>query len=67
MLALSARQQERKYPDRRSSASLVLYQEAVHQLIPQLQTKSTAVVASCVVLCVLEMMSCKLNPDVTLA
>ncbi|KAK5635814.1 hypothetical protein RRF57_011526 [Xylaria bambusicola] len=59
MLALSARQQERKYPKRRSSASLALYQEAVHQLIPQLETRSTAVVASCVVLCVLEMMSCK--------
>ncbi|GAW14676.1 hypothetical protein ANO14919_040790 [Xylariales sp. No.14919] len=58
MLALSARQQERKYPERRSAASLALYQEAVHQLIPRLQTKSTAVVASCVVLCVLEMMSC---------
>ncbi|RYC55523.1 hypothetical protein CHU98_g10687 [Xylaria longipes] len=61
MLALSARQQERKYPERRSSASLALYQEAVHQLIPQLQTRSTAVVASCVVLCVLEMMSCSPN------
>ncbi|KAI0447876.1 hypothetical protein F4803DRAFT_571521 [Xylaria telfairii] len=61
MLALSARQQERKHPERRSSASLALYQEAVHQLIPQLQTRSTAVVASCVVLCVLEMMSCSPN------
>ncbi|KAI0451415.1 hypothetical protein F5B21DRAFT_382048 [Xylaria acuta] len=61
MLALSARQQERKYPERRSSASLALYQEAVHQLIPQLQTRSTAVVSSCVVLCVLEMMSCSPN------
>ncbi|KAI1756895.1 hypothetical protein F4782DRAFT_537312 [Xylaria castorea] len=61
MLALSARQQERKYSERWSSASLALYQEAVHQLIPQLQTRSTAVVASCVVLCVLEMMSCSPN------
>ncbi|KAI0429251.1 hypothetical protein F5Y09DRAFT_264136 [Xylaria sp. FL1042] len=61
MLALSARQQEQKHPDRRSSASLALYQEAVHQLIPQLQSRSTAVVASCVVLCVLEMMSCSPN------
>ncbi|KAK4123499.1 hypothetical protein N657DRAFT_655913 [Parathielavia appendiculata] len=58
MLALSARQLERKYPERSSSASLALYQEAVHQLVPQLQTRSTAVAASCVVLCVLEMMSC---------
>ncbi|KAI0555545.1 hypothetical protein F4679DRAFT_578930 [Xylaria curta] len=61
MLALSARQQEQKHSERRSSASLALYQEAVHQLIPQLQTRSTAVVASCVVLCVLEMMSCSPN------
>ncbi|KAI1737234.1 hypothetical protein F4680DRAFT_468243 [Xylaria scruposa] len=61
MLALSARQQEQKHCELRSSASLALYQEAVHQLIPQLQTRSTAVVASCVVLCVLEMMSCSPN------
>lgn len=61
MLALSARQMERKSPGRSSSASLALYQEAVHQLVPQLQTKSTEVVASCVVLCVLEMMSCEYN------
>ncbi|KAH8894397.1 hypothetical protein GQ53DRAFT_717123 [Thozetella sp. PMI_491] len=58
MLALSARQLERKYMERSSSASLALYQEAIHQLIPQLQTKATPVVASCVVLCVLEMMDC---------
>lgn len=61
MLALSARQLERKHPDRSSSASLALYQEAVHQLVPQLQTKLTDVVASCVVLCVLEMMNCEYN------
>ncbi|KAI0191663.1 hypothetical protein EV127DRAFT_337740 [Xylaria flabelliformis] len=61
MLALSARQQEQKHSERRSSASLALYQEAVHQLIPQLQTRSIPVVASCVVLCVLEMMSCSPN------
>jgi hypothetical protein len=59
MLALSARQLEQKYPERSTAASLALYQEAIHQLIPVLQTKSTEVVASCVVLCVLEMMSCK--------
>jgi len=59
MLALSARQLERKHPERSSSDSLALYQEAVHQLLPQLQTKLTDVVASCVVLCVLEMMSCE--------
>ncbi|KAI9167921.1 Dihydroxyacetone kinase 2 [Paramyrothecium foliicola] len=58
MLALSARQLERKFPERSSSVSLALYQEAIHQLIPHLQTKSTEIVASCVVLCVLEMMNC---------
>ncbi|KAG6366711.1 hypothetical protein INS49_000890 [Diaporthe citri] len=57
MLALSARQLERKFPDR-PATSLGLYQEAIHQLVPQLQTRTTTVVASCVVLCVLEMMSC---------
>lgn len=60
MLALSARQLERKFPDR-PATSLGLYQEAIHQLVPQLQTRTTTVVASCVVLCVLEMMSCKLR------
>lgn len=60
MLALSARQLERKFPDR-PATSLGLYQEAIHQLVPQLQTRTTTVVASCVVLCVLEMMSCKLQ------
>ncbi|KAI0466904.1 hypothetical protein F4859DRAFT_288024 [Xylaria cf. heliscus] len=58
MLALSARQLERKNLELSSSASLALYQEAIHQLLPQLQSKITEVVASCVVLCVLEMMDC---------
>lgn len=57
ILALSARQLERRDPTR-SSLSLALYQEAIHHLVPQLQTRTTNVVASCVVLCVLEMMSC---------
>ncbi|KAK3076289.1 hypothetical protein LTS18_013408, partial [Coniosporium uncinatum] len=57
ILALSARQLERKdHLD--STRSLALYQEAIHLLLPLLQTKQTAVIASCVVLCVLEMMSC---------
>lgn len=57
MLALSARQLERKFPDR-PATSLGLYQEAIHQLVHFLPTRTTTVVASCVVLCVLEMMSC---------
>lgn len=59
ILALSARQIERKSNSRSTLGSLALYQEAVHQLIPHLDTRTSAVVASCVVLCVLEMMSCK--------
>jgi hypothetical protein len=58
MLALSARQLERKH-SRSSAMSLSLYQEAIHELIPHLESRSTAVVASSVVLCVLEMMSCE--------
>ncbi|KAI9654766.1 MAG: hypothetical protein M1821_005760 [Bathelium mastoideum] len=58
ILALSARQMERKDRSRPSSGSLALYQEAIHLLLPNLQQKHTAVIASCLVLCVLEMMSC---------
>ncbi|KAJ4992483.1 Transcriptional regulatory protein moc3-like protein 5 [Stagonosporopsis vannaccii] len=58
ILALSARQLERKSLAESSSRSLNLYQEAIHHLLPELNTVNTAVIASCVVLCVLEMMSC---------
>ena len=58
VLALSARQLERKNAFASDSSSLALYQEVVRQLIPHLDDRSSAVVASCVVLCVLEMMSC---------
>ncbi|KFZ01154.1 hypothetical protein V501_10181 [Pseudogymnoascus sp. VKM F-4519 (FW-2642)] len=58
ILALSARQLERKNPLLPSSESLALYQEAIHLLLPELHTKNTEVMASCVILCVLEMMSC---------
>ncbi|KAK6513519.1 hypothetical protein TWF281_005142 [Arthrobotrys megalospora] len=60
ILALSARQLERFDNSQSYSESLTLYQEAIHQLLPNLQDKDTSVIASCVVLCVLEMMSC--NP-----
>lgn len=59
ILALCARQIESKEKSNSSSESLSLYQEAIHLLLPELQTKGTAVIASCVILCVLEMMSCK--------
>ncbi|WZH48204.1 hypothetical protein QYS62_009372 [Fusarium acuminatum] len=57
MLALSARQLELKHtlPTNRS---LTLYQEAIHLLLPHLPTRGTAVIATCVILCVLEMLSC---------
>ncbi|KAF4973827.1 hypothetical protein FZEAL_9206 [Fusarium zealandicum] len=57
MLALSARQLElkRTLPTDRS---LALYQEAIHLLLPHLPTRGTAVIATCVILCVLEMLSC---------
>ncbi|KAK8178007.1 Zn(II)2Cys6 transcription factor [Phyllosticta citrichinensis] len=54
-LALSARQQERKNPSRPYTESLGLYQEAIRNLVPELETMSTSVVASSVLLCVLEM------------
>ncbi|CZR69756.1 related to regulatory protein for the arginine catabolic pathway [Phialocephala subalpina] len=61
ILALSARQIEMKGNSKSLSESLALYQEAIHLLLPELQTKNAAVIASCVILCVLEMMSCSPN------
>lgn len=58
ILALSARQRELKARQTDDSLSLALYQHAIHLLSPLLQQKTTVVLASCVVLCVLEMMSC---------
>lgn len=58
ILALSARQMERKQNEKSQSESLSLYQEAIHLLLPELESKSTPVIASCVILCVLEMLSC---------
>ncbi|OJJ67268.1 hypothetical protein ASPBRDRAFT_59251 [Aspergillus brasiliensis CBS 101740] len=60
ILALSARQMERQQNRKSQSESLFLYQEAIHQLLPELEQKTTPVIASCVILCVLEMLSC--NP-----
>ncbi|KAJ5863874.1 uncharacterized protein N7529_005790 [Penicillium soppii] len=60
ILALSARQLERQQTRKTQSESLSLYQEAIHLLLPELGSKSTPVIASCVILCVLEMLSC--NP-----
>ena len=60
ILALSARQIERKQNQKSQSESLSLYQEAIHLLLPELESKTTPVIASCVILCVLEMLSCTL-------
>ena len=57
MLALSARQLERKHHSIHTERSLALYQTAIHLVLPELHTRSTPVIASCVVLCVLEMLS----------
>ncbi|KAK0248943.1 hypothetical protein B0A54_16418 [Friedmanniomyces endolithicus] len=58
ILALSARQIERKEQALDYSCSLALYQHAVHLLSAALHRRTTAVLASCVVLAVLEMLSC---------
>lgn len=57
ILAVSARQLERKQKSRHTERSLSLYQMAIQLVLPQLHTRSTPVIASCVVLCVLEMLS----------
>ena len=67
ILALSARQMERKQNRKSQSESLSLYQEAIHLLLPELESKSTPVIASCVILCVLEMLSCTFYSFLSLA
>ncbi|KAI6381509.1 hypothetical protein MCOR25_001202 [Pyricularia grisea] len=59
IMAVSARQMERQRGPKGPAipSSLALYQQAIHHLLPQLATRSTAVIASCVLLCVLEMLS----------
>lgn len=61
ILALSARQMERKDPNKPYTESLGLYQEAIRLIAIEMESMSTAVIASCVLLCVLEMMSCELS------
>ncbi|KAL5351309.1 hypothetical protein ACLOAV_003163 [Pseudogymnoascus australis] len=57
ILALSARQAERKDPGKPATESLTLYQKAIELIVQELHSLDTAVIASCVLLCVLEMMS----------
>jgi len=56
ILALSARQLERKSGSTYTE-SIILYQEAIALIVTEMYTLDTSVVASCVLLCVLEMMS----------
>ncbi|KEF60680.1 uncharacterized protein A1O9_02241 [Exophiala aquamarina CBS 119918] len=57
ILALSARQLERKNPSKTHTESLHLYQEAIKLIAVQLPSLNTEIIAACVLLCVLEMMS----------
>lgn len=57
ILALSARQIERQNKIRDSFDSIELYQAAIRLLSPLLQVRDLKVVAACVLLCCLEMMS----------
>lgn len=58
ILALSSRQLELKAKKPDNSCSLALYQHAIHLLSPLLHHRTSVVLGSCIVLCVLEMMSC---------
>lgn len=57
VLALSARQMERKDGKKKSFDSLELYQEAITLLAPLLQNRDLLSVPICTILCCLEMMS----------
>ena len=49
---------ERRNPNGPYIESLGLYQKAINLIAPKLSLLETEVIASCVLLCVLEMMSC---------
>lgn len=57
ILAIGARQLERKTKIQSSFDSLELYQEAIRLLTPLLQARDVHVIAACVILCCLEMFS----------
>ncbi|KAI9374740.1 hypothetical protein BJX61DRAFT_256825 [Aspergillus egyptiacus] len=59
ILAISARQMERRSGIRDWYDSLELYQEAIRLLSPLLQVRDPKIVAACVLLCCLEMMSAR--------
>ncbi|CRK40524.1 hypothetical protein BN1708_008248 [Verticillium longisporum] len=57
VLALSARQMERKEGRQSSFDSLELYQEAIRLLTPLLQVRDQKIIPICTILCCMEMMS----------
>lgn len=57
VLALASRQLERLDPNKPYMESLALYHEAIHLITQELRFMQTPLIASCVLLCVLEMMS----------
>ncbi|KAH7399963.1 fungal-specific transcription factor domain-containing protein [Cadophora sp. MPI-SDFR-AT-0126] len=57
ILAISARQMERQKKLQGEHNSLQLYHEAITSLTPQLQARDPSILAACVILCCLEMMS----------
>jgi len=57
ILAISARQMERQNKVKGDQDSLQLYQEAIRSLTPQVLTRGPNIMATCVILCCLEMMS----------
>jgi len=57
MLAISARQMEREKRLKGDQDSLQLYQESIRSLTPHLLARDPNIMATCVILCVLEMMS----------
>ncbi|GES59329.1 C6 transcription factor [Aspergillus terreus] len=59
ILAISARHLERKNGIKDQFDSLELYQEAIRLLSPVLQVRDPKIVAACVLLCCLEMMSAR--------
>lgn len=57
LLAISARQMERQQNLQGDLDSLQLYQEAIKSLTPQLLARDPNIMATCVILCCMEMMS----------
>ncbi|KAH8593954.1 hypothetical protein B0O99DRAFT_625658 [Bisporella sp. PMI_857] len=57
ILAIAARQMELANKAQRNYDSIQLYQEAIRSLTPQLQARDPNAMATCVILCCLEMMS----------